>query len=176
MNLFSKLLVASGILFLIFGFYLVNLRFSPKKIAFSNVKVEVRSEAKISPARIIIPSLKIDNKIIPAVITNNNWEVTSDGVSYLASSPVPGEKGNSVLYGHNWTSILGNLPKIKPGEKLIIVMSDGDVREFIVNYTMIVPPTQTNILDKSEDNRLTIYTCTGFLDSKRFVASASLVK
>ncbi len=176
MNLFSKLLAASGILLLIFGFYLVNLRFSPKKIAFSDVKVEEKKQTNVAPARIIIPSLKIDSKIVPAIITNNKWEVTNEGVSYLSSSPIPGDQGNSILYGHNWSSILGNLTKIKPGEKLIIVMNDGDVREFVVNYTMIVSPTQTNILDQSKDNRLTIYTCAGFLDSKRFVATALLVK
>lgn len=177
MNSLSKGLFISGFLFLIFGAHLVQQRFSPNKLEFSNLKTQsVIVNSASSPVRIMIPSLHIDNKIISQSIINDQWQVTGEGVSYLSSSPIPGNTGNSILYGHNWTSILGSLPRIKPGEKIIIVMDNGDVKEFIVKYTIIVDPTQTSILAQSKDTRITIYTCTGFLDSKRFVATATLAR
>lgn len=87
---------------------------------------------------------------------------------------MPGEPGNSILYGHNWTSLFGNLPKTKPGERVDIGFSDGSMQQFIVEYTSIVSPDEIEIIEQTEDTRITLYTCTGFLDSKRFVVVAKL--
>ena len=63
---------------------------------------------------------------------------------------------------------------MKPGDRIEIAFSDGSIREFVVAYTTTVNPGQVEILKDSEDSRLTLYTCTGFLDSKRFVVTAKL--
>jgi LPXTG-site transpeptidase (sortase) family protein len=78
------------------------------------------------------------------------------------------------LYGHNWSALLGSLPKIKPGDKIKIILSNGQEKNFVVKYTSIVAPSDTKILSDSADSRITLYTCAGFLDSKRFVATALL--
>ena len=109
-----------------------------------------------------------------ATISDGNWEASHDAISYLISSPVPGEKGNSILYGHNWPNLLGNLPKVKPGQNIEIIFNNGTRSVFTVVYTSVVNPDQTHILNDSQDNRITLYTCTGFLDRKRFVATAVL--
>ncbi|MCY7362987.1 MAG: sortase [Ignavibacteria bacterium] len=150
-------------------------RYSPKILEFNNLEVAATSTSKISPVRIIIPGLNIDDSIYGAQINNKNWQSTTNGISYLSSSPIPGEKGNSNLYGHNWKSILGNLVKIKPGDKIKIVMNNGETREFEVEFTSVVDSSQTYILSQTKDNRITLYTCTGFLDRKRFVATATLI-
>ena len=116
----------------------------------------------------------MDLEIIPSKITNNTWEATSQGVSHLSSSPIPGEKGNSILYGHNWTNLLGNLTKIKPGAEINIILKNREKKIFIVEYVSIVGPNDTQILADTDDTRITLYTCTGFLDSKRFVVTALL--
>ncbi|MBI2621982.1 MAG: sortase [Candidatus Levybacteria bacterium] len=167
-----KALILLGFLFLFFGFYLVTQRYSPKTLEFKNLEVKNSIQADVRPVRIAIPSLGIEVPIYPSSINNGKWESTTKGVSYLSSSPVPGETGNSILYGHNFSTLLGSLPKIKPGEKIEITLSSGEKKVFTVRYTSIVDPTQTHILNQTEDSRITIYTCTGFLDSKRFVATA----
>jgi len=121
---------------------------------------------------ISIPSLNIDLPIIPATITAKVWGTTSSGVSYLSTSPVPGEVGNSIMYGHNWPSLLGRLTNIKTGQEIKVKMADGRVRRFVVQYTATVSPDQSEVLQPTADRRLTIYTCTGFWDDKRFVAVA----
>lgn len=174
MNFLSRTLIFAGILLLFFGGYLIFQRYNPKQLSFRNFNGYANSASGALPQKIIVPSLKIELPIYPAKISGNSWEATTKGVSYLVSSPVPGETGNSILYGHNWASLLGSLPKIVPGEAIEIVFGKGEKKTFIVEHTSIVAPSQTDILAPSSDTRLTLYTCTGFLDSKRFVATALL--
>lgn len=170
----SRTLIIVGIFFLGFGGFLLFQHSTPQRLSFKNYKPSSKISEVEQQSRMKIPSLSIDLEIIPSKITNNIWEATSQGVSHLATSPVPGEKGNSILYGHNWTSLLGNLTKIKPGVEINITLKNKGKKTFIVEYVSIVGPNDTQILAETDDNRITLYTCTGFLDSKRFVVSALL--
>lgn len=169
----SKILIFLGIGCYLFTIYLVYDRTNPKRVAFDNVKiVKTIVRSRSNPKYIEIKSLDISLPIEPAVIKNGQWESTAKGISYLTSSPLPGEKGNSILYGHNWSNLLGRLPNIKTGDKIIIHFDNGSLKTFTTEYTITVTPDQTHILLPSNDNRITLYTCTGLLDSKRFVAIA----
>lgn len=168
----STFFLLIGLTLLVSASYLFYLRFSSHPLSFEGQPQKVRMGNDKSPKSIIIPSISLNLAIIPATVTGSNWETTSKGISYLSTSPMPGEKGNSVMYGHNWLSILGNLSKVKPGQKIIVVMHNGLKKEFIVEYTAVVDPSQTYIIDNTPDTRLTLYTCTGFLDLKRFVVVA----
>ncbi len=174
MNSVSKTFLLLGLTLLFFGSYLIFQRYSPKKLAFQNYKAENTVLAKNAPNILEIPSLNIYLPLIPSKINKNNWEATTLGVSYLASSPLPGEEGNSILYGHNWESLLGPLTKIKPGQEIKISFRDNSAKTFVVKYTQVVTSDQTHILNQTKDKRITIYTCTGFLDLKRFAAVALL--
>lgn len=173
----ARLLIGFGLLCLILNLVVYWERTNPKRLSFSDyMHREVSSKAPIhkQPVRIIIKSLKIDLPIIPARISNAQWETTHAGVSYLVSSPIPGERGNSILYGHNWTNLLANLTKAKPGDTVEIRYSDSSKKIFVIELTGVISPNQTHILEPSTDTRITLYTCTGFFDSKRFVATAIL--
>jgi LPXTG-site transpeptidase (sortase) family protein len=178
----SALLIIFGILWLLLGGYYLWLKNSPDRLSFKNYKQiqiepdESESEKKSLPKRIIINDLNINIPLIPAKVDNDKWETTHDGASYLVSSPIPGNTGNSIVYGHNWTSILGNLVNTKPGHEIKIIFADGSQKRFIVNSTSTVNPTDSSVLAQTEDQRITLYTCTGFLDSKRFVVVAFLDK
>lgn len=159
---------------MIFGAYLIHERSNPKRLYFKNAPILQSVVTSVYPQELVINGLGIDLPIFPAKITQNNWQTTTQGVSYLQNSPLPGETGNSILYGHNWESLLGRLPLIKPGDTLVVIFSNGIRKKFQVMYTTIVNPDNTSILINSHDKRITIYTCTGFLDTKRFVAVATL--
>lgn len=163
-----------SILFFSFGGYLLWQRNNPGRIAFRLTQSLPGAEnsSAVRPLTISIPSANITLPIYPARIVNNRWEDTKDGVSYLASSPLPGARGNSILYGHNWTTLLGNLTKVKPGDTITIAFTSGTTKQFIVKFVSVVTPDETHILDQTNDERLTLYTCTGFLDSKRLVVTA----
>lgn len=171
---FGKFFLLCGIVFFTFGSYLLWQRNNPNRIAFDTYsKEETSVVARANPTHIAIPDIDVLLPIEPAQIIDNVWEDTKKGVSYLSISPLPGEIGNSILYGHNWPTLLGRLPQIKPGDKILITYPDQTL-EFTVQYTMTVSPNDTHILNQTDDRRITIYTCVGFLDNKRFVVTAVL--
>lgn len=131
---------------------------------------------KTLPIGLVIKDLGIRLNVFPSEVKSNNWESTTQGVSYLLNSNLPGETGNSIIYGHNWPSLLGDLVNIKKGQEIDIYMSDKTVKRFIVDNILVVTPEQSSVLNKTDDKRLTVYTCTGFLDTKRFVVSGKLIE
>lgn len=177
MKIFSNLLLLTGGILLTLASFLIYQRYNPNNISFNISSVETGEFSPykiVSPSEITIESQKIHLAILPTELDNGKWKTTSNAVSYLDSSPVPGEKGNSILYGHNWSNLLGNLPKVKVGDKITIKYSNGSEKSFSVMNTQVVKPNQTEVLDQTQDKRITLYTCTGFLDSKRFVVTAIL--
>lgn len=174
MKLLSRVFILIGILCYVIGIYNIWLIQSPSRLSFNKYSYANKpSEKQLpQPKRIIIESLSIDLPIIPSRIYDGNWETTDQGASYLTSSPVPGEAGNSIVYAHNWTSLFGNLTSILPGDSVKILFDDASAKEFEVKYTSTVSPETYSILAPTTDKRITLYTCTGFLDSQRFVAVA----
>lgn len=176
----SKFLILLGILSLLTSAFLYWQRTSPKRLSFDLGTEQIENleagsdKGGIEPVVLVIKDLNLELLIFESHIGKNGWEATSKGVSYLASSPVPGNPGNSILYGHNWKNLLGNITRLKPGQKIRIIYSDGTPKEFEIYYTQVVTPEDTQILTQSDDARITLYTCTGFLDSKRFVVTALL--
>jgi LPXTG-site transpeptidase (sortase) family protein len=180
-NIFSIFFILAGLALLIFGIYLVWERNSPQRISFESPPLPQEGsivEGKIAafgrPMLIKIPSIDKELQIIPSKIVNDQWESTKKGVSHLDTSPIPGEIGNSIIYGHNYSNILKDLTKVKVGDEISIVFENGGERKFEVIFTQEVRPDQSTILNPTGDRRVTIYTCSGFLDSKRFVVTTIL--
>lgn len=180
MKLLSRLFITLGILSYILGGYNIWLVKNPNRLSFSNYSYATtertqKKEVKLSdPARIIVKNHNIDLPIISSRILNNEWETTQNGASYLIDSPIPGEKGNSIIYAHNWASLFGNLMYVVPGDEIQIEYRDKKINTFVVKYTSVVTPDTYSILNPTKDKRITLYTCTGFMDSHRFVAVAIL--
>lgn len=126
------------------------------------------------PYKLYIPRLSKVLYVSAGTIVNNRWTISDNGVSYLTSSTLPGHIGNSVLYGHNKRDILGGLPKIKEGDSVYVILKSGDFVKYQVFETREVKPGSVEILENTNDSRLTIYTCSGFLDKARFVVVAKL--
>lgn len=171
-NLLSRIFLVSGFLLVASAAYLLYLRHSTHPLTFEDQPKSMVAIAFGAPQKVQIPSINVNLPVIPSLIHNKTWETTDKGVSYLMSTPLPGEKGNSVMYGHNWTSLLKRLPSVKPGDSVLVTMENGTVKKFKVEFTATVNADQTYVIDNTEDSRLTIYTCVGFLDSKRFVVVA----
>ena len=118
-----------------------------------------------------IPSAQIQLPAYSSSIVGTTWQTTKRGISYLSTSPLPGERGNSVLYAHNWPNLLGNLREVKPGDAVFVTRGDKTTR-FIVRFVAVVGPQERSVYAASNDRRLTLYTCTGFLDRDRLVVTA----
>lgn len=175
----SDFFIFLGVIFLVSSFAFFVERNNPKRLNFSVKSGYFKNKTEPSnslPEEIKIDDLEIDLPILPGKISGQNWETTSVGASWLSSSPVPGENGNSIIYGHNWTNLMGNLVKAKPGQIIEIIYRDKSKKKFIINSLGVVSPQNVSILAQSIDSRITVYTCTGLFDDKRFVVVAKYKK
>ena len=174
-KIISSIFILFGLVFILIASCLVWQRNISRRLVFNTSRTnnqKVINNDKNQPKGIIIKDLQISLPLIPSKFENGIWESTNKGVSYLLSSPIPGEKGNSILYGHNWPNLLGNLTKAKKGQIISIKFENGRQTDFFIENIIVVAPDQTQILSPSANPKLTLYTCTGFLDNKRFVVTA----
>jgi LPXTG-site transpeptidase (sortase) family protein len=175
-RLFALVVLLSGVVILARTAYLVWQRYDPHQ---TEVRTTVNTDPTVNPnepSYIDFPSLKLSLPIFASAIKNGSWEISAHGVSYLSTSALPGAMGNSVLYGHNWQNILGKLPNIQVNDPIRITFANGAKRLFSVTSVSSVSPDDTKILAETKTPRLTIYTCEGTFDQKRFVVYASLMK
>ena len=135
----------------------------------------ISTNTSSKPAKLYIPKLTKILYISNGQVVGDRWAISETGVSYLVSSALPGQTGNSVIYGHNRNDILGYLPKVTSGDPVYVVLANGDYVKYEVAETKVIQPSQVEILNQSQDSRLTIYTCTGFLDTARFVVVAEQI-
>lgn len=129
----------------------------------------------VKPLKIFIPSIDRTLDISDGYVVDNRWTVSETGVSHLTTSAVPGNRGNAVLYGHNRDEVLGKLWKAQNNDLVYVILSDGSITKYQIFERREVEPSQVEILNNVGDSRLTIYTCSGFLDSARFVIVGKLI-
>ena len=174
----SWLFIIQSFSLLTVGFYAFYLTQTPASLAFANYSAQQPTQKvatkRLAPTHITISDLGINLPVYQAAIIHNVWPTSSTGAEYLTSSPFPGNTGNSIIYAHDWMSLFGPLRNAKVGQKVVVTYPDKTKKIFVIAYTSIVPYNQSSILAPSTDTRITLYTCTGFLDSQRFVAVAIL--
>ncbi len=178
LNIWANILLSIGLLAFLALSYLLYQRYNPQNLSFNVSASEsyFQEVSQIAPIGIKINSINLSLGITPAQINNNRWEASTTGISHLKSSVVPGQKGNAVLYGHNWPNLLGNLKDVKVGDTINVTNSDQSEKTFVIEYITEVTPLEISILEESEDTRITLYTCSGFLDTKRLVVVAKLIQ
>jgi LPXTG-site transpeptidase (sortase) family protein len=133
-----------------------------------------QSERKPSAQKISIP-WRVETPIRSGEIQNGKWSLDTDAATHLSQSANPGEAGNIVIYGHNTREILGNIRVLVPGEKITLTTEDGSQHLYEVEWTKEVPPSDVSAVQPTDSEMLTLFTCSGFLDSQRFVVRAKPV-
>ena len=169
-----------GLILILVGLVCFGIIFSFKAyqksiLSFSNVpelKEEISTD--LFPKQILIPKVRIDLQVFPAKASGEIWEVSEKGSSYLLGSGVPGQKGNVVIYGHNKNKLFGPIRWLGKGEEIKVVNKKEEEFVYEVVETKTVTPNNVEVLAPTEDATLTLYTCTGFFDSQRFIVVAKL--
>lgn len=123
------------------------------------------------PVHIYIPWF-VDIDIDPQIYQSGTWTISPDTASYLTASALPGNAGNIIIYGHNKRNILGNIRALKGSEIITLTMLDGTTRNYQITSLTETNPEDTKLLRPTDSEILTIYTCSGLLDSQRFVVRA----
>lgn len=97
-----------------------------------------------------------------AVVQGDSPAQLREGPGHRPGTPLPGAKGNSVVYGHDseWGSPFGNLRRIETGSRLFVEpRSGGQVVAYDVIGVHRVPDSRVaGYLGPSNDYRLTLVT------------------
>ncbi|HOV34450.1 MAG TPA: sortase [Candidatus Dojkabacteria bacterium] len=124
---------------------------------------------------ITIPSIGIQNiKISPNVESDNEKVYNSflkGGVAHFKGTPLPGDGGNSFIYGHSAVesffsrhkdypeTIFSRLENIEIGEEVLIT-KDDTILKYVVRNKKIVSPDDFSVLQpKLNKETVTLMTC-----------------
>lgn len=122
------------------------------------------SASKVTAYALSIPSLNISNAFVQIGGTDLN-----QGIIHYQGTSLPGEIGNSALFGHsvlpqffnptNYKTIFSTLPTIAVGAE-ILVTYDGVTYKYIVEEKNIKEADDVSVLDQPTDGRyITLVTC-----------------
>lgn len=123
------------------------------------------------PRRVIIPSVSIDLAIRQAEIVGGYWQVFDDSAAWGTGSAIPGENGNQVIFAHARKGLFLPLRNVRVGDTIYILTQDKYF-EYKVDQLKEVYPNQVEVISPTENETLTLYTCSGFGDSKRLIVVA----
>jgi sortase A len=103
--------------------------------------------------RLQIPSIHLDDM----VVRGTTYRDLLAGPGLLKGSPLPGDRGNSVLAAHRDT-YFRHISDLKQGDT-ILVRRDGRLYTFRITQRKIVSPDDTSVLAPSRHSILTLVTC-----------------
>lgn len=131
-----------------------------------------KQEPSQPPLRVVIPALSVDLPVVEARVVDGFWEISETTASHGIGSANPGEIGNTVLFAHARNELFGPLRNLKKGA-VIYVMSKDRWFRYQVTETTLVNPDDIQVIAPTSNETLTLFTCSGFLDSKRLIVTAT---
>ncbi len=126
-----------------------------------------RGESQIANEyeRLIIPTLKVNGKVLSKPYAELTWDLTTLGQDIAFLEDIPGQttENNIIFAGHITVRNGSNGPfrylwKLKPGEK-IILHDDQFVYTYIVREQVLVYPEESSVLADTSHPQLTLITC-----------------
>ncbi|MCE5254298.1 MAG: class F sortase [Actinomycetia bacterium] len=125
------------------------------------------------PARIVIPSIEVDAKLIPVgLLDNGDMEVPPFGLAgWYEPGPLPGDHGPTVVVAHVDTKkgpdVFYRLKDLEPGDEILVYGPDGDVATFGVDSKEQRLKTELpveRIWNDTWEPVIRLITCTGEFD------------
>lgn len=170
-------LTAGIIVLLVFLFSFFNERFitpfiRPSYAITTPIIVDPTSDKKVGPQpKIIIPKINVEAPVVynePSIKEDAIQNALERGVVHYATTPDPGEKGNSVIVGHSSSNILNSgkykfafllLKSLDKGDTFI-VHKDSKRYVYKVYKEFVTSPDDTSVLGKTDKPAtMTLITC-----------------
>lgn len=109
------------------------------------------------------------------ILHDANMRNLAFGPAHFVGSPLPGDKGNSVILGHRDTHF-AHLQNVEVGQSIIVSTHISDIK-YRVEELMIVDQTDVGVIENMSQTALTLITCYPFNSispdpDKRFVVRA----
>ncbi|MBQ4164530.1 MAG: class D sortase [Turicibacter sp.] len=181
-KLFSILLIVIGLIccaISIYPIFEMNQQVNESLNEWEEIKNQEPSEEKAPLEEGLIGILKISSyeDLIPIRLGTTD-SILKKGIGVDETTVLPGEVGNSVLYGHR-EKILWNLKDVKLGDEIKIETLDAELT-FIINDIQVLDPDDEYIYETSEEATITLVTCYPFIymgpTPERYVVKAVLQK
>ena len=109
------------------------------------------------------------------------------GIVHYPGTAKPGEYGNAFYFGHSsdfaykvgkYKTVFALLPQIELGDAIEITDADGQLYVYEVFNTLVVSPTQTEVLSQGDRSERLLSLQTSYpvgTAFKRFIAQAKLI-
>jgi LPXTG-site transpeptidase (sortase) family protein len=131
-----------------------------------------------APVRIGIPAINVDAPLeILSLDATNSLQppVAWDAAGWYDRSPIPGERGPSVIAGHltapDGPAVFIDLGALTPGDLVTVTQADGSTDTFTVDRTISAERSDTfptkEIYGPTPDAQLRLITCDGEYDPAR---------
>lgn len=131
------------------------------------------------PIKIIIPELRISKEILPGIydVPSNSWIVSDIGVHFASLSNPPNDYlGNTLIYGHNNKFTFGPLQYLEAGNIAEVYTENNLKFTYIYKQVVDFDPNDTSIFDYKGKPKLSLQTCTGWLNQIRSLHQFDFVK
>ncbi len=161
---------------LLFGFF--NERFITPfirpntNVSATPIIVDPDASGPVGPeSKIIIPKINVEAPVVydvPSIKEEDVQKGLENGVVHYITTPNPGEKGNSVIFGHSSSNILNKgkykfaflLLKSLEKEDTFIVQKDGKRYVYKVYNKFVTAPTDLSVLGPTDKPAImTLITC-----------------
>lgn len=127
-------------------------------------KPQKKNNLPVTLYHISIPKLNIEGAEVAIA-----GDDLSEHLIHYGGTPLPGQYGNGVIFGHstlpqfynpkNYKSIFSTLPSLENGDKVTLFF-DGITYTYIVEDKVVVEPTDLSPLEqKFDDSYITLVTC-----------------
>jgi hypothetical protein len=136
------------------------------------------------PAQLLIPALDV-HRAVEAVGTNRfgvmNLPANGWNAGWYKAGPIPGAPGDAVIEGHagypDQPMMFGKLATLRQGDQVVVVLSDGSKRMFLVESmsTVAAGVAPPGLGEPYGPPRLTLITCTGHFDDQNHFYSRRLM-
>ena len=184
LGVLGRVLISAGLLILSFvGYQLWGTSFAEARSQNRLVaQFERAAPDPLKPVRTVpggaiglieIPKIGVDKAIVEGV----GVEDLKGGPGHYPETPMPGQPGNAAIAGHRTTygAPFNRLDELVAGDAILVTTSQGEFR-YEVETSFVVRPDQSEVLDPTPDNRLTLTTCNPrYSAAQRLIVVAKLV-
>jgi sortase A len=120
--------------------------------------------------------MSLDSPVHEVTVDMGEWQVSPMDIGHHLGTGVPGERGNVVLAGHRDinSALFRELDRLGPGDDIFVSNNLGEYHYRVVE-SYVVGPDHTEVMDPTDDKRITLITCTPIgLATQRLIVIATL--
>jgi sortase A len=151
----------------------------------AEIPEHLRPQMQAYAAAIVVPTagpeqalgIKIEAIGVNApIVLGDDWEALKRGVGQHIGSSDPGQSGNLVLTGHNdiYGEVFRQLDQLEVGDEVTVFTAHSSYT-YVVTDTIIVRPTDVEVMNPTPDATLTLISCYPYrIDTQRIVVIAEL--